>query len=135
MVGQYALRYTKDGAAEAIKMSGSMPLEQGFALAEHFYNTGPRGLEFVRYAIETHVIRNYYFVKQNYPESSRHWCRTMYIPYWKHMAWSRKKYQQAVEKHPSAVVALPPFSPLARERSTQGSSAIGKERNAASGCF
>jgi coenzyme F420 hydrogenase subunit beta len=68
MVQQYALRYTKDGAAQAIKMSGSMPLEQGFALAEHFYATGPRGLEFVRYAIETHVIRNYYFVKQNYPE-------------------------------------------------------------------
>jgi coenzyme F420 hydrogenase subunit beta len=22
----------------------------------------------VRYALETHVIRNYYFVKQNYPE-------------------------------------------------------------------
>jgi coenzyme F420 hydrogenase subunit beta len=68
MVRQYALRYKKDGAAQAIKMSGSMPLEQGFALAEHFYTTGPRGLEFVRYALETHVIRNYYFVKQNYPE-------------------------------------------------------------------
>jgi coenzyme F420-reducing hydrogenase beta subunit len=67
-VTQYALRYTKDGAAEAMKMSGSMPLEQGFMLAEHLYDTGPRGLEFVRYAIETHVIRNYYFVKQNYPE-------------------------------------------------------------------
>jgi coenzyme F420 hydrogenase subunit beta len=68
LVGQYALRYTKDGAAAARKMSGSMPLEQGFMLAEHMYTTGPRGLEFVRYAIETHVIRNYYFVKQNYPE-------------------------------------------------------------------
>ena len=68
MVRQYALRYKKDGAPQAIKMSGSMPLEQGFALAEHFYATGPRGLEFVRYALETHVIRNYYFVRQNYPE-------------------------------------------------------------------
>ncbi|MCX5904934.1 MAG: Coenzyme F420 hydrogenase/dehydrogenase, beta subunit C-terminal domain [Proteobacteria bacterium] len=68
MVRQYALRYTRDGAAEALKMSGSMPLEQGFMLAEHMYTTGPRGLEFVRYAIDTHVIRNYYFVKQNYPE-------------------------------------------------------------------
>jgi len=67
LVRQYALRYTKDGAAEAIKMSGSMPLEQGFMLAEHMYTTGPRGLEFVRYAIETHLIRNYYFVKSNYP--------------------------------------------------------------------
>jgi len=68
MVSQYALRYKKDGAAQAIKMSGSMSLEDGFALAEHFFATGPRGLEFVRYAIETHVIRNYYFVRQNYPE-------------------------------------------------------------------
>jgi 3,8-divinyl protochlorophyllide a 8-vinyl-reductase (ferredoxin) len=68
MVSQYALRYTKDGAAQAIKMSGSMSLEDGFALAEHMYTSGPRGLEFVRYAIETHVIRNYYFVRQNYPE-------------------------------------------------------------------
>jgi coenzyme F420 hydrogenase subunit beta len=67
LVRQYALRYTKDGAAEAMKMSGSMPLEQGFMLAEHMYTTGPRGLEFVRYAIETHLIRNYYFVKSNYP--------------------------------------------------------------------
>jgi 3,8-divinyl protochlorophyllide a 8-vinyl-reductase (ferredoxin) len=68
LVKQYALRYTKDGKAQAIKMSGSMALEDGFALAEHLYTTGPRGLEFVRYAIETHVMRNYYFVKQNYPE-------------------------------------------------------------------
>jgi coenzyme F420 hydrogenase subunit beta len=51
-----------------MKMSGSVPLEQGFALAEHLHQTGPRGLEFVKYAIETHLIRNYYFVKQNYPE-------------------------------------------------------------------
>jgi 3,8-divinyl protochlorophyllide a 8-vinyl-reductase (ferredoxin) len=68
LVSQYALRYTKDRAAEARKMSGTMSLEDGFALAEHLYTTGPRGLEFVRYAIETHVIRNYYFVKQNYPQ-------------------------------------------------------------------
>jgi 3,8-divinyl protochlorophyllide a 8-vinyl-reductase (ferredoxin) len=68
MVQQYALRYTRGGAAEAMKMSGTMSMEDGFALAEHMYTTGPRGLEFVRYAIETHVIRNYYFVKQNYPE-------------------------------------------------------------------
>jgi len=66
-VQQYAQRYKGSGAEAAMKMSGTMPLEKGFMLAEHLYNTGPRGLEFVRYAIETHLIRNYYFVKTNYP--------------------------------------------------------------------
>ena len=66
-VQQYAQRYKGSGAESAMKMSGIMPLDKGFMLAEHLYNTGPRGLEFVRYAIETHLIRNYYFVKTNYP--------------------------------------------------------------------
>ena len=29
---------------------------------------GPKCLEAARYAIEMHLIRNYYFVKQNYPQ-------------------------------------------------------------------
>ena len=46
----------------------SMSLEEGMQLAEYLYSVGPRGLEWARYAIETHLIRNYYFVKSNYPE-------------------------------------------------------------------
>jgi len=42
--------------------------EQGFQLAENLYHTGPQGLEFARYAVETHLIRNYYFLKSKYPE-------------------------------------------------------------------
>jgi coenzyme F420-reducing hydrogenase beta subunit len=67
-VQQYAWRFKRNGAEDAMKMSGTMPLEEGFMLAEYLYSIGPRGLEFVRYAIETHLIRNYYFVKNNYPE-------------------------------------------------------------------
>jgi coenzyme F420 hydrogenase subunit beta len=46
----------------------SMSLEEGFHLAEYLYSTGPRGLEFARYGIETHLIRNYYYVKSSYPD-------------------------------------------------------------------
>ena len=46
----------------------SMSMEDGMSFAEWLYDVGPRELEFVRYGIETHLIRNYYFVKQNYPE-------------------------------------------------------------------
>ncbi len=66
-VTQYAQRFMETKVDDAMKMSGTMPLEKGFMMAEHLYNTGPRGVEFVRYAIETHLIRNYYFVKATYP--------------------------------------------------------------------
>jgi len=46
----------------------SMSLDEGFQLAEYLYSTGPRGLEFARYGIETHLIRNYYYVKSGYPD-------------------------------------------------------------------
>ena len=45
-----------------------MSLDEGLQLAEHLYSTGPRGLEFARYAVETHLMRNYYYVKSSYPE-------------------------------------------------------------------
>jgi coenzyme F420 hydrogenase subunit beta len=45
-----------------------MSYKDGMDFAEHLYQTGPRGLEFARYAIEMHLIRNYYFVKANYPD-------------------------------------------------------------------
>jgi len=45
-----------------------MPLDQGMELAEYLYRVGPQGLEFARYGIETHLIHNYYFVKDTYPD-------------------------------------------------------------------
>lgn len=54
---------------EAQQTSGAaMSLDEGLQLAEHLYSTGPRGLEFARYAVETHLMRNYYYVKSSYPE-------------------------------------------------------------------
>lgn len=45
-----------------------LSIDEGMQLAEYIYSTGPKGLEFARYGIETHLIQNYYFVKYNYPE-------------------------------------------------------------------
>ena len=45
-----------------------LSLRDGRALAERVYQTGPRGLEFARYAVDMHLIRNYYHVKTNYPD-------------------------------------------------------------------
>ena len=36
--------------------------------AEYIYSVAPKGLEFARYGIETHLIQSYYFVKFYYPE-------------------------------------------------------------------
>lgn len=44
-----------------------MTLEEGLEFAAYLSEIGPRGLEFARYAIETHLIRNYCFVKNSYP--------------------------------------------------------------------
>ncbi len=60
-------RMSQDGKAQQTS-GASMSLDEGFQLAEYLYSTGPRGLEFARYGIETHLIRNYYYAKSNYPE-------------------------------------------------------------------
>lgn len=61
---QEKIRQEKEGG----KKSGrSMSIEDGLTLAEWLYSNGPRGLEFARYGIETHLIRNYFFVKEHYP--------------------------------------------------------------------
>ena len=70
-VQQYAHRLLEriSQEEEAKQTSGSsMSLDEGFELAEYLYSAGPRGLEFARYGIETHLIRNYYYVKSSYPE-------------------------------------------------------------------
>ena len=45
-----------------------LSLDEGMQLAEYIYSVGPKGLEFARYGIETHLIQSYYFVKFYYPE-------------------------------------------------------------------
>lgn len=60
-------RISRQGEAQQAS-GGGMSREEGLELAEYLYSTGPRGLEFARYGIETHLIRNYYYVKSNYPE-------------------------------------------------------------------
>ena len=54
-------------AQDQMGTGGPMSIEDGMQMAEYLYMAGPRGLEFVRYAAETHLIRNYYFVRENYP--------------------------------------------------------------------
>jgi len=56
------------GKQEEKKTGRAMSIEDGLSFAEWLYSVGPKGLEFVRYGIETHMIRNYFFVKQHYPQ-------------------------------------------------------------------
>ena len=54
---------------DALQPKGRLlSLRDGRALADMVYETGPRGLEFARYAVDMHLIRNYYHVKTNYPD-------------------------------------------------------------------
>ena len=45
-----------------------LSLDEGMQLAKYIYSVGPKGLEFARYGIETHLIQKYYFVQFYYPE-------------------------------------------------------------------
>jgi coenzyme F420 hydrogenase subunit beta len=45
-----------------------LSLDENMQLAEYIYSVGPKGIEFARYSIETHLIQSYYFVKFYYPE-------------------------------------------------------------------
>jgi coenzyme F420 hydrogenase subunit beta len=64
--GQQLLARMQPGNENEVQQS--MSLEDGHEFAEYLYSTGPRDAEFARYAIDTHLIRNYYYVKQNYPQ-------------------------------------------------------------------
>lgn len=68
-ISMYARRLLKR-MADGVNTPELPPMssKDGMDFAEHLYKTGPRGLEFARYAIEMHLIRNYYFVKANYPD-------------------------------------------------------------------
>ena len=70
-VHKYAQKFTGTGGqgrAEQASPAARMSIEDGMDMADYLYAAGPRGLEFVRYAVETHLIRNYYFVKENYQQ-------------------------------------------------------------------
>jgi coenzyme F420 hydrogenase subunit beta len=70
-VQQYAQKVLSQLPSDENTKQGSrtpLSLEEGMQLAEYIYSVGPKGLEFARYGIETHLIQNYYFVKFNYPE-------------------------------------------------------------------
>jgi coenzyme F420 hydrogenase subunit beta len=85
---EYSLEQRSGDASEAVKMnsmrsieqmkaeqegqdlgSGSrMPMWGGKLLTLMMKLKGPKGLEFARYSIDFHLIRNYYFLKLFYPE-------------------------------------------------------------------
>jgi coenzyme F420 hydrogenase subunit beta len=64
--GQQLLARMQPGEEDEVRQS--MSLEDGHDFAEYLYSTGPRDAEFARYAVDTHLIRNYYYVKQNFPQ-------------------------------------------------------------------
>jgi coenzyme F420 hydrogenase subunit beta len=53
--------------AAPVKPGRDVSLKQGREIAEMLYETGPRGLEFASYAVDMHLVRNYHYVKFNYP--------------------------------------------------------------------
>jgi coenzyme F420 hydrogenase subunit beta len=50
------------------KTGRKLPIWTGRALASVMRRMGPRGLEYARYGIDMHMIRDYYYVKFYYPE-------------------------------------------------------------------
>jgi coenzyme F420 hydrogenase subunit beta len=70
-VQQYVQQFLTQLTPEGETDKGSripLSLDEGRELADYIYSVGPKGLEFARYGIETHLIQNYYFVKFYYPE-------------------------------------------------------------------
>jgi len=55
------------GSSAVLKTGPGMPLWPGRALAAVMKLLGPRGLEYARYGVDMHLIRNYYYVVYNYP--------------------------------------------------------------------
>ncbi|MBC8042039.1 MAG: Coenzyme F420 hydrogenase/dehydrogenase, beta subunit C-terminal domain [Rhizobacter sp.] len=59
---------TNLGEAAPVKTGRKIPIWLGRVIAAVMRRIGPRGLEFARYSVDFHLIRNYYFVKKNYPD-------------------------------------------------------------------
>jgi coenzyme F420 hydrogenase subunit beta len=58
----------KLGSKAERKTGRKMPIWSGNIFAGILTRVGPRGTEFARYGIDMHLIRNYYYVKTNYPD-------------------------------------------------------------------
>ena len=56
------------GNNTAKKTGRRIPIWTGRIIAAIMKRIGPRGLEYARYGVDMHMIRNYYYVKFNYPE-------------------------------------------------------------------
>ncbi len=50
------------------KTGRKIPIWAGRILAAIMRHIGPRGLEYARYGVDMHMIRDYYYVKFYYPE-------------------------------------------------------------------
>ncbi len=53
--------------AAPVKPGRDVSLKEGREIADMLYETGPKGLEFAGYAVDMHLVRNYHYVKFNYP--------------------------------------------------------------------
>jgi coenzyme F420-reducing hydrogenase beta subunit len=62
-----AITRTELGDRAVVKKGRKVPVWVGHLMAKVFSRIGPRGLEFARYSVDFHLIRNYYFVRKNYP--------------------------------------------------------------------
>ena len=51
-----------------VKPGRDLSLKEGRQIADMLYETGPKGLEFAEYAVDMHLVRNYHYVKFNYPD-------------------------------------------------------------------
>jgi coenzyme F420-reducing hydrogenase beta subunit len=56
------------GNNTAKKTGRRIPIWTGRIIAAIMKRIGPRGLEYARYGVDMHMIRNYYYVKFKYPE-------------------------------------------------------------------
>ncbi|MDX2129268.1 MAG: Coenzyme F420 hydrogenase/dehydrogenase, beta subunit C-terminal domain [Chloroherpetonaceae bacterium] len=54
--------------SDKIESGRKIPIWAGMLLAKLFQKIGVKGVEFARYSVDYHLIRNYFFVKKNYPE-------------------------------------------------------------------
>jgi len=53
--------------AAPVKPGRDVSLKKGREIAEMLYETGPKGLQFAEYAVDMHLVRNYHYVKFNFP--------------------------------------------------------------------
>ncbi len=65
---QKIIDQTRPGAQSELKAGKPMPLWAGRIMAALIRRVGPSGLEYARYAVDMHMIRDYYYVKFYYPE-------------------------------------------------------------------